>query len=288
VDANMNSDCRTLAFLGSRFSLARVIRSPRARGVCASGLRFARWNSVGALLMVTAGVFWWLGGEYARRFSQNRLEERLTYSPPSERMRKPSRTAENNNEAARRQLFVNLDGTAVVYPEEVDAFAAADGSFHTELPLNELASRLRIDPKSIAKLRSTNEIDPEAVLFHAVTGRLSDRSKAQSRIMRELELRGIPAASTAGCEWVTVDFPFSLNALKRPDRDQKLVLDAISRSARGLAREPGAKINAVPLPSVSEAGKPEPFAFAGGYLPLEPRSREDPLHAGVDRAPARD
>ena len=174
-----------------------------------------------------------------QRFGQDRIEAISGYSPPSESIRKPSRAAANNNKSAERKLQVNLEGTAVVYPEEVDALAAADGSFRTELSLNEMASALRIDPKSIANPRSKHEIDPEAVLFKAVTGRLTDQAKARSRWMREIELRGGPAASTAGCEWVTVEFPFSLNALKHPNRDQKVVLDAISHSARSRATTGG-------------------------------------------------
>ncbi len=253
-----------------------------ARGFCASGMRFVQRNSVGALLVGTAALFWWVGGEYAQRFGQDRIESRPGNSPPSESIRKPSRAVANNNKAAERKLHVNLEGTAVVYPEEVDALAAADGSFRTELSLNEMASALRIDPKSIANPRSRHEIDPAAVLFKAVTGRLTDQTKVQSRRMREIELRGGPAASTAGWEWVTVEFPFSLNALKHPNREQKVVLDAISQSARGLERQPGAKTNAVPLPSIPEGGRPEPFEFAGGHLPLEPRLGGRAVPAVVD------
>jgi hypothetical protein len=147
-----------------------------------------------------------------------------------------------------------------------------------------------IDPQTIAKRGSKNEIDPEAVLFEAVTGRLSERAKAESRRLREIEMREGWPVSAFGHEWVTVDFPFSLTILKHPNQEQQAVLDAISRSARGLKREPGAKTNAVPLLSVPEGGQFRGFKFTGGHLPLEalPGGRAGPAEVdrGTDEIPS--
>ena len=66
--------------------------------------------------------------------------------------------------------------------------------------------------------------------------------------------------------WVTRELPFTLNALKYPDDEEKIVLNAISQSARQLPREPGAKIHATPL-SRPEM-QPERLRFFAGYLPL--------------------
>ncbi len=233
-------------------------------------LRFARWHSARALLIGMAGLLWWLSGENSLRFGQNRVEEKAGFSPPSNRIPRPSRAVVSNNDAAQLQRPVNLEGTAVAYPEEVDRLVGVDGRFRTELSLNEMASVLSIDPQTIAKRGSKKEIDPAAVLFEAVTGRLSERAKARSRRQREIELREGWPVSAFGHEWVTVAFPFSLTTLKHPNQEQQVVLDAISRSARGLEREPGAKTNAVPLPSVREGGRFRGFEFAAGYLPLEP------------------
>jgi hypothetical protein len=261
----------------------RVVR-PSAGWECrVNALRFARWRSAGTLLVGMAGLLWWLSGEYAHRFDQNRIEEKAGFSPPSERIPKPSRAVVNNDEAALLLRPVNLEGTAVAYPEEVDGLVGADGQFRTDLSLSEMASVLRIDPQTITKRGSKNEIDSEAVLFEAVTGRLSERAKAKSRRLREIELREGWPVSAFGFEWVTVDFPFSLATLKHPNHEEQVVLDAISRSARGLKREPGATTNAVPLPSVRQGGRFRGFEFAGGYLPLEPFPDGDAEHAEINR-----
>ena len=232
-------------------------------------LRFARGHSAGTLLVGMAGLFWWSSGEYPHRFGQNRIEENTGVSAPSERIPKPSRSVVNDNEAALLHRPVNLEGTAIAYPQEVDRLVDAGGRFRTELSLDEMASVLSIDPQTIAKRGSKNEIDPEAVLFEAMTGRLTERAKAESRRLREIELREGWPISAFGHEWVTVAFPFSVNTLKHPSQEEQVVLDAISRSARGLRREPGAIANAVPLPSAREGSRFRGFEFAGGYLPLE-------------------
>jgi hypothetical protein len=231
-----------------------------------------------------AGLLWWLAGEYAHRFDQHRIEEKTGYSPPSERRPKPSWAEVNNNETVELHLRVNLEGTAVAYPAQVDRLVDADERFRTELSLNEMASVLRIDPQKFAKRRSKNEIDPEVVLFEAVTGRLSERAKARSRQRREIEIREGWPVSAFGHEWVTAAFPFSLNALRDPNQEQKVVLDAISCSARGLKRQPGAKTHAVALPQDSQGGLGV-FKFEGGFLPLEPLPRGRAGSAEVDRGP---
>jgi hypothetical protein len=211
-------------------------------------------------LIGSAAIFWWLGCESARRLGR--------YSPPSVAMPKPSQRVVSNNKAAALLLPVNLDGTAVAYPEQVDALVGSDGRFLTWLSLDEMARTLSIDPQSIARADSKNEIDPNAVLFKVVTGRLSNRAKARSRRLRETEYEVIQPALSEPDDWVTALVPVSLNALKHPDDSHQQILEAISRSARGLIRQPGAKLNAVPL--LRAVRHSDPVAFAGGYLPLEP------------------
>jgi hypothetical protein len=213
------------------------------------------------LLVGSAGVFRWLGCEYAERLGR--------HSPHSRDLPTPSRTAQSNNKAAELRLPANLEGTAVAYPQEVAALADADGEFRTGLSLDEIASVLKVDPQSIAKRESRHEIDPDAFLFMAVTGRLTEQAKARSRRMRETDLQHLQPVSATSEDWVKTAVPFSLNSLRHPDQEQKIVLDAISRSARDLVREPGAKANAVPLLLGHERGELPRFEFAGGYLPLE-------------------
>jgi hypothetical protein len=239
---------------------SRALPPATSRGFFAHVLRLARSNSARALLIGSAAIFWWLGCESARRLGR--------YSPPSVAMPKPSQTVVNNNNAAALLLPVNLEGIAVVYPEQVDALVGSDGRFRTALSLDEIARALSIDPQSIARAGSKNEIDPDAVLFKVVTGRLSNRAKARSRRLRETEYEVIQPALSEPDDWVTAEVPVSLNMLSHPDYSHQQILEAISRSARGLIRQPGAKLNAVPL--LRAVRHAETIVFAGGYLPLEP------------------
>jgi hypothetical protein len=196
----------------------------------------------------------------------------------------PSPAAVSDNKAAELRLAANLEGTAIAYPQEVAALVSADGRFRTELSLNEMASVLNVDPRTIEKPGSKNEIDPDAVLFKALTGRLSEPAKARSRLMRQTEYPGLRPALANRDDWLARDVHFSLNDLVHPNQEQKPILDAISRSARGLMREPGARANAVPVPSVHLHGRSPTFEFAPGYLPLESL----PADPGSDEYPSSD
>jgi hypothetical protein len=185
-------------------------------------------------------------------------------------MAEPSQVEVNYNKDAELHLPVNLEGTAVAYPQDVAAMVGPDGEFRTDLSLNAIASLLKIDPRTTAKRGPKDEIDPATVLFTAVAGGLSEPAKTRSRRLRETEYGGLQPVLATGDEWVTVEFPFCLNAIRHPNPEQKLILDAISHSARGLTRQPGARANAVPLQSIHEYGRSGKFEFKGGYLPLEP------------------
>ena len=87
----------------------------------------------------------------------------------------------NKNKDVQLRLPPDLDGTAVVYPIEVDRLVGPDGSFCTDLSLSDLAGLLNVDPQTIARKGSNNEVDPDAVLFTAVMGRLSEQAKALAR-----------------------------------------------------------------------------------------------------------
>jgi hypothetical protein len=255
-------------------AFSSVIRPSAGRVYLARVSQIARWNSARMLLIGAGALFWWLGCEYVQRFGR--------YSPPSQAIPKPSQTVVSNNQAALLGLPVNLDGTAVVYPQQVDGLVASDGEFRTELSLHEMASALSLDPRTIARPGSKDEIDPDATLFTAVTGRLSEPAKARSRRLREIEYADIQPALVNPDEWLTLDAPFSLNVLRHPNQEQRMILEAISRSARGVMRQPGAAVNAVPVPSLRAGGRPKAVEFAGGYLPLEPlpvdrRTQANPL-----------
>jgi hypothetical protein len=230
-------------------------------------LRFVQWNSVGFLLVCVMGFFWWAGDGSPLRIARTLVEDKAGYSPPLENGPQPSPEVENNTKASALRLPPDLEGTAVVYPREINGLVGADGSFRTNLSLIELASLLKVDPQVIAKNGSNNEIDPNAILFKVVTGRLSERAKDQALREREIQSQiGMPMSAVVD-DWLLTELRFTLNALERPTEDEKSILDAISRSALLVVRQPGAKINAVPTSGGEQLSD---FKFSAGYLPLEP------------------
>src|SRR5262249_31670811 len=88
-----------------------MVRWPIGRDRAAFALRIVGRNAALALLIGSASVFWWLGREYTHRTGP--------YSPPARNIPKLSQDAVNYNRAAHLHLPVNLDGTAVVYPQAV-------------------------------------------------------------------------------------------------------------------------------------------------------------------------
>jgi hypothetical protein len=233
-------------------------------------LRFVQWNSVRFLLVCAVGFFWWVGGELVHELVKNSIEDEAARSSPPDSYPKPKLFVVNKNKDAQLRLPPDLDGTAVVYPIEVDRLVGPDGSFCTDLSLSDLAGLLNVDPQTIARKGSNDEVDPDAVLFTAVTGRLSEQAKALARRKREIQIQdGLPPSAVVE-DWVQTKLSFSLKALKHPSADQKLVLDSIRHSALGLPRQPGAKTNAAPLMTIADGEQPTDFNFTGGSLPLEP------------------
>jgi hypothetical protein len=174
-----------------------------------------------------------------------------------------------NNETANLQLRPALHGTAVIYREEVSALVAKDGHFQTDLPASRMALLLCRNPREITKRDSSSEIDPDAVLFTAVAGRLTEQGKELSRQLRDYQAReGVPQ-SGAGFGWVKTMHPFTLRSLISPTPEQKEILEAISRAARILPRQPGAKINAIGLPITDSDMTSAEVEFSAGFLPLE-------------------
>jgi hypothetical protein len=223
--------------------------------------RQSRWNS--AVLLTGAAVvfFWWIGSSLLN------LADREGHPVPAVDMPHSSQTALNNNAIARRKLATNLEGTAVVYPEEVKGLAAPNERYRTDLSVRQLADTLKIDAQAIARKGSLTEIDPESVLFTAVACRLSECAKARSRSERQLQARDGLLADYTADEWVTQELTFTLNTLKHPDDDQKAILRAIWRSVREIMPEPGEKIRAVGL---NRRILQLPFVdLKPGYLPLE-------------------
>jgi hypothetical protein len=229
-------------------------------------IHFLRCNAARFLLVGAVISFWWAGAQIAQEREADRAAE--SAREPSRQKKHPqlSQAVVNNNRTAALQLPPNLEGTAVIYPEEVDALVSADGTFRNGLSASELARRLRIAREQIARSGSIDEVDPDAVLFNVVTGRLSEGAKAQARRSRAIQARMDVVASAVGDEWVETRLGITLSVLMHPSVEQKAMLDAICRSALHLPRQPGVKINAVPFLSDRDGAR---TAFSGGFLPLE-------------------
>ena len=232
------------------------------------GLRLARWNSAGLCCRRRCAI-WWLSIQISRLWPSGDTDEKSHYSPPMDAMPEQSENERANNETAKQQRPADPEGTAVVYPEEVGGLMRPDGTIRTDLSLGELAKILRINPQRIASKCSPTEIDPEAFLFTTITGKLSESAKAAWRESRKIVTPVGMQAPVVGCEWVKAEVHFTLNLLKRPSREHKRILAAISRSRRGEKLRPGVGIRAVPHLSVPQGGRPKSFEFAGGHLPPE-------------------
>jgi hypothetical protein len=231
--------------------------------------RRPRWGSLAAVALVAAVITWIIGREASRRIEHDDIERASRRQPPLEGHPRPSKAAEINNLVAARGLAADLEGTAVIYPEGVCSLVATDGTFKIDLSAQGMAELLDLAPHGIAKIGSASEIDPQAVLFTAVSGRLTERAKVLARRGREEQARLGRPASAVGNEWVKTVHPFSLNSLKSPTPPQKQILDAISRSARVVPRQPGEKFNAIGLPCTWEEVTSGEVTFFPGYLPLE-------------------
>jgi hypothetical protein len=184
-------------------------------------------------------------------------------------MPEPDQEEVNNYETAKLKLPPALDGTAVIYPMEVRRLVAPDGRFRTELSTVNLATLLNLDARAIAKKGSITETGPDAVLFAAVIGRLSEQGKARLRWERGQEGIENQPSFTADDEWVRTMYLFTLKSLKSPTYEQKQVLDAISRSARKLPRQPGATLDANGVWITREELMSGAVRFTTGLLPLE-------------------
>jgi hypothetical protein len=264
----------------SRAPLDRLTKTAGfvARSAFATRLwRLVSWNSVGLLLLAAVLAFIGLAAELARQQAGLKADgQKDGYSPPLPNVPPLSRAVIRNNIDAALKRPANLDGKAVGYPAEVDHIVREeDGLFLLDLSLDEMSNKLRVARSRIAKRGSPGEIDPDAVLFVVVVGRVTEPSKANARYLRKKEAIERLGMSEGGYDWDTAEVAFTLRALRQPNAEQAEILEAISRSARILPRVPGLKINAVAVQSVAEGGRPEPFGFTGGFLPLEALTVDD-------------
>ena len=134
-----------------------------------------------------------------------------------------SKIAEIHNQPPR--TGPDLDGIAVVFAEEAESLILAEGRFRTDLTAEQFSKTLNIELHAI--LLPDGKINPDAVLFRAQAATLTPTGKALSLEMRKRQSDPIPWAVYA--EWNRQDFAFSLNKLRDPSDEERMILMAISR-----------------------------------------------------------
>jgi hypothetical protein len=99
---------------------------------------------------------------WRRHFYENHdIQIASRRQPPAPDCPVESRTADNNNMIMRMGLVGDLDGTAVAYTHEADHLVVG-GRFRIDLPLEQMASLLRISPDLLANPQAPAEIDSNA------------------------------------------------------------------------------------------------------------------------------
>jgi hypothetical protein len=185
-----------------------------------------RWPSIDVRLLVLAGLALCLGTAVLRRTKHTDLIN-ADYSPALETFPPASPGDINNNAIARMGLLPNLDGVAVLYPDVLKNLIS-DGRFRTDLPLPDITKILHHGKIS----DNDNAIDRDAPIFSVIIGTLSEESKAYTReFWRTQQRNGLPPNGGVG-QFTRKRIVFTLNDLKQPDDERKLIIDAILRAER--------------------------------------------------------
>jgi hypothetical protein len=236
-----------------------------------SSRRVFRWILVAATTVVAAGLAWVIGNEASRSTFSDDVENSTRSPPLTSGFFSASRTEENNNAITRMGLAGDLDGTAIAYTLEADGLVS-NGKFRLDLPLEQVARILGVSRQSISSPRHPDRIDPDAELFRAQVGTLTENAKGLSRKIRSRQLLEGRNPDAVVDEWVITNFSFTLNRLTNPEAEEKIVLLAIVRAASEIMPRSGEKIRAVGM----SGGylKPGMNALSPGMLPLEARTHE--------------
>jgi hypothetical protein len=226
--------------------------------------RLGNWPRIAAIAaLATAGAF--VLGHVASLPVEKDGEVFTASEAPLPGFPPESHNAANNNMIARLGWVPDLDGTVVAYVGEADRLVEG-GRFRTDISLDQMAAALMIIASSIANSRSPDEIDPDAELFRAHSGALTNESKESARALRRWRLTGkIPNRFVQ--EWVIKEFSFTLNRLKHPSDEENSVLSAIVRAASGIMPARGDKVRAEGMSrGAFENG---PVKLSIGMLPSE-------------------
>jgi hypothetical protein len=223
-----------------------------------------RWRRIGVVPIVLVGMASGIGVVFSHHLANNEGSSRP--QPPAPGYPAPTQTEKNNNLASRMGFVRDLDGMVIAYTKEANRLVS-DGRFRIDLPLKPFAEILGVSPDLIAHTGAKDSVDPDAELFKAQAGVLGASGKKRSQELRARQMREGKTPDAALGEMVITNFSFTLNRLKQPNDEEKIVLSAIIRAAVEAMPMPGDKIRAVPL----DRGELERdlVAVKPGMLPLE-------------------
>jgi hypothetical protein len=178
----------------------------------------------------------------------------------------------SNNLVMSMGLVPNLNGIAIAYDANADRLIDDSGRFRTELTLEQAASLMKVEASAIASRDSPPTLDPNAELFRAQVGTLTEAAKVKSLQFREQQSGAGKIPYGVVADWNVVVHSFSLATLKNPTPHEKMVLDAVIRAKTGVIPGKGDKVRAtgVDRGDLSD-GK---MALTAGMLPVEAVANE--------------
>jgi hypothetical protein len=184
------------------------------------------------------------------------------YAPPDKNFPQTDVTEKYNADAA-KLLAPNLYARAIVVAEEAFKLIV-DGRFQIDQSATKLKKALNLPDGQVISLPS-GELDPNAPLFPAEIAVLTPRGIRESLEMRKHQLTTPDIPWAVYCEWERRDFVFTVNRILHPSDEEKVILDAMIRTAT-LANEPGDSVRATGINRTQFDDRP---VITGGMLPLE-------------------
>jgi hypothetical protein len=229
--------------------LAKLLQSQKSR-LLACLIRVG--SSIGNSTMLIAVVVA-IGLFLSLDFQRN--ENGANYHPPLPQLPK-NKIAEIYNEPPGTGL--DLGGIAVVFEESARILILGENQFRTEMSAEEFSRSLKIELKTI--LLADGKINPDAVLFRAQAATLTANAKT-----KRLETQNGSLPSFRDAEWDRRDFAFTLNKLRNPTDEERVILMAISRVPPFGKPKAGEGIKATGVNSVEYQFGP---IITGGMLPF--------------------
>ena len=228
--------------------------------------KYPRWGRIGIVAAAAAVGAWAIGREASRQIEIRDIAMASRHQPPAEGFPQESLTADHNNLIMRMGLVGDLDGKAIAYDAIADRLLL-NGQFRIDLPLDDMSELLHISRDLLANPKSPNDVDPDAELFRAQAGTLTEGAKDLSRKLRARQVLEGKKPDAVVAQWSITNFSFTLRRLEHPNDEEKSVLSAIILAAAETMPRPGDKIRAVVVSAEAIAG--DRIALWPGMLPVQ-------------------